>query len=62
MDLEQTILMKMQGEINKLIVKRDLKCLPKVVYLLKKYISLQKLSNEDILELTKLSKKYDGLF
>lgn len=62
MDLEQTILMKMQSEINKLIVKRDLKCLPKVVYLLKKYISLQKLSNEDILELTKLSKKYDGLF
>lgn len=62
MDLEQTILMKMQSEINKLIVKRDLKCLPKVVYLLKKYISLQKLSDEDILELTKLSKKYDGLF
>lgn len=62
MDLEQTILMKMQSEINKLIVKRDLKCLPKVVYLLKKYISLQKLSSEDILELTKLSKKYDGLF
>jgi len=62
MDLEQTILMKMQSEINKLIVKRDLKCLPKVVYLLKKYISLQKLSDEDILELTKLSKKDDGLF
>ena len=62
MDLEQTILMNMQGEINKLIVNRDLKCLPKVVYLLKKYISLNNLSDEDMLQLTKLSKKYGGLF
>lgn len=58
MDSEQRILMKMQREINYLIVNRDLKHLPELTKLLKKYLKLNNISDEDIKQLIELSIKY----
>lgn len=58
MELDQMILIKLQNEINYLIVKRDLTHLPKAISLLNKYLKLNDLSEKDIKQLTELSIKY----
>jgi len=58
MDFDQVILMNLQREINYLIIKRDLVCLPFVVKLLNDYLQLNNISEDDLKTLTKLSIKY----